>query len=140
MFATGPLAGAEPELKVRRASRKPNRLGFAVPDQFRISVTAYPGIRQGDLLETLLHELVHLHVGRQPGGHAWHGRVFKQTLRQAMQRGLRHRRPAAAQHPARGLRGRDRGAARQPRVGSCVCFRRRKRSPPWPTRDSADPR
>lgn len=86
-FAAGPLAAAEPELKVRRASRKPNRLGFAVPDHFRLSVTAYPGIRPGDVLEALLHELVHLHVGRRPGGHAWHGRVFKQTLRVAMQQG-----------------------------------------------------
>jgi hypothetical protein len=86
-FAAGPLAAAMPELKVRRASRRPNRLGFAVPDQFRLSVTAYPGIRAGDVLETLLHELVHLHVGRQPGAHAWHGRVFKQTLRQAVRQG-----------------------------------------------------
>ena len=99
-FADGPLAHTEPELKVRRASRKPNRLGFAVPDQFRISVTAYPGIRQGDLLETLLHELVHLHVGRRPGGHAWHGRVFKQTLRQAMQEayGIGDLRPPSTRH------------------------------------------
>ena len=100
VFATGPLAAAEPELKVRRASRIPNRLGFAVPDQFRISVTAYPGIRQGDPLETLLHELVHLHVGRQPGGHAWHGRMFKQTLRQAMHEayGIGELRPPSARH------------------------------------------
>lgn len=84
VFAEGPLAADEPELKVRRASRKPNRLGFAVPDQFRISVTTYPAIRPADALETLLHELVHLHVGRQPGGHAWHGRTFKRTLERAM--------------------------------------------------------
>lgn len=86
-FTAGPLAAAEPELKVRRASRKPNRLGFAVPNEFRLSVTAYPGIRPGDVLETLLHELVHLHVGRQPGGHTWHGRTFKETLRRAMREG-----------------------------------------------------
>jgi len=87
VFADGALASTRPELKVRRASRRPNRLGFAVPSEFRLSVTAYPGIRPGDVLETLLHELVHLHVGRQPGGHAWHGRVFKQTLRSAMAQG-----------------------------------------------------
>ena len=46
-----------PELKVRRASTRPNRLGFAVPAEYRLSVTAYPGIRPGDVLETLLHEL-----------------------------------------------------------------------------------
>jgi hypothetical protein len=84
VFAGGPLAAREPELKVRRARRRPNRLGFAVPAQFRLSVTAYPGIRPGDVLETLLHELVHLHVGRAREAHAWHGRTFKATLAQAM--------------------------------------------------------
>ena len=84
VFARGPLAEREPELKVRRASRRPNRLGFAVPGEYRLSVTAYPEIRAGDALETLLHELCHLHVGRQRGAHAWHGRRFKETLRRAM--------------------------------------------------------
>jgi hypothetical protein len=84
VFAGGPLAKSAPELKVRRASRRPNRLGFAVPDEWRLSVTDYPGIRPGDALETLLHELVHLHVGRQPGAHAWHGREFKRVLASAM--------------------------------------------------------
>jgi hypothetical protein len=84
VFAAGPLAANEPELKVRRARRRPNRLGFAVPAQFRLSVTAYPGIRAGDVLETLLHELVHLHVGRAAEAHGWHGRTFKQTLARAM--------------------------------------------------------
>jgi SprT-like family len=83
-FAGGPLPTREPELKVRRARRRPNRLGFAVPSQFRLSVTAYPGIRPGDILETLLHELVHLHVGRAAEPHAWHGKTFKRTLAQAM--------------------------------------------------------
>ena len=84
VFAGGPLAERRPELKVRRASRRPNRLGFAVPSQFRLSVTAYPGIRPGDVLETLLHELVHLHVGRAAEAHAWHGPTFKRTLSRAM--------------------------------------------------------
>jgi hypothetical protein len=84
VFADGPLAAQEPELKVRRARSRPNRLGFAVPTQFRLSVTAYPGIRPGDVLETLLHELVHLHVGRAAESHAWHGRTFKATLARAM--------------------------------------------------------
>lgn len=84
VFAAGPLAQRRPELKVRRASRRPNRLGFAVPAQFRLSVTAYPGIRPGDVLETLLHELVHLHVGRAAEAHAWHGPTFKRTLSEAM--------------------------------------------------------
>ncbi len=83
-FAAGPLAERRPELKVRRARRRPNRLGFAVPSQYRLSVTAYPGIRPGDVLETLLHELVHLHVGRAAEAHAWHGPTFKRVLGQAM--------------------------------------------------------
>ena len=86
-FADGPLPAREPELKVRRARRRPNRLGFAVPSQFRLSVTAYPGIRPGDILETLLHELVHLHVGRAAEPHAWHGKTFKRTLARAMDEG-----------------------------------------------------
>jgi hypothetical protein len=84
VFADGPLARSAPSLKVRRARVRPNRLGFAVPGQFRISVTAYPGIRRGDVLETLLHELVHLHVGRAAEAHAWHGPTFKRTLSRAM--------------------------------------------------------
>ncbi len=83
-FAVGPLAARAPELKVRRARDRPNRLGFAVPGEFRLSVTAYPGIRPGDVLETLLHELTHLHVGRAAEAHAWHGRTFKSTLALAM--------------------------------------------------------
>ena len=84
VFADGPLARDRPELKVRRARTRPNRLGFAVPTQYRLSVTTYPGARAGDLLETLLHELTHLHVGRAAEPHAWHGRTFKLTLAQAM--------------------------------------------------------
>lgn len=84
VFAAGPLPAAAPELKVRRARRKPNRLGFAVPTQYRLSVTVYPGARPGDLLETLLHELTHLHVGRAAEAHAWHGPTFKATLARAM--------------------------------------------------------
>ena len=90
-FAEGPLAAREPELKVRRAGKRPSRLGFAVPSQFRTSVTAYPGIRAGDILETLLHELVHLHVGRAAESHAWHGKTFKRTLAQDGVVGLRPR-------------------------------------------------
>jgi hypothetical protein len=84
-FADGPLAVRTPELKVRRAGKRPNRLGFAVPSEFRLSVTAYPGVRPGDVLETLLHELTHLHVGRAAEAHAWHGRTFKTTLARAME-------------------------------------------------------
>jgi len=79
----GSLAVDPPNLTVRRASARPRRnLGFAVPSERRISVTAYPGIRTGDLQEVLLHELVHIAVGRH--GRSWHGRLFMRTLRQAM--------------------------------------------------------
>lgn len=88
VFAGGPLAARAPGLKVRRARRRPNRLGFAVPTQYRLSVTSYPGIRPGDVLETLLHELVHLHVGRAPEAHAWHGPTFKRALARAMHEGF----------------------------------------------------
>jgi hypothetical protein len=100
VFGEGPLAQARPELKVRRARSRPNRLGFAVPSQFRLSVTAYPGIRPGDVLETLLHELVHLHVGRAAEAHAWHGPTFKRTLAQAMREayGVTIRPPRATLH------------------------------------------
>jgi len=100
VFADGPLADRRPELKVRRASSKPNRLGFAVPTEFRLSVTAYPGIRPGDILETLLHELVHLHVGRAAEAHAWHGPTFKRVLSQAMREayGLTIRPPRSTLH------------------------------------------
>lgn len=102
VFADGPLARRRPELKVRRARRRPNRLGFAVPSEFRLSVTAYPGIRVGDVLETLLHELVHLQVGRAAEAHAWHGRTFKRTLARAMDEayGISGLRPSSTLHGA----------------------------------------
>jgi hypothetical protein len=100
VFADGPLATRGPELKVRRASKCPNRLGFAVPTEFRLSVTAYPRIRPGDIQETLLHELVHLHVGRAAEAHAWHGQTFKQALAAAMKQayGIAIRPPSSTRH------------------------------------------
>jgi hypothetical protein len=94
------LEARPPQLTVRRASSRPNRLGFAVPGEFRLSVTAYPGIRPGDALETLLHELVHLHVGRGAGAHAWHGKEFKRALATAMAQayGVRGLRPRNVHH------------------------------------------
>jgi hypothetical protein len=100
VFAGGPLATRRPELKVRRASKRPNRLGFAVPTEFRLQVTAYPGIHPGDIQETLLHELVHLHVGRAAEPHAWHGQTFKQALATAMKQayGITIRSPSSTRH------------------------------------------
>ena len=100
VFADGPLATRRPELKVRRASKCPYRLGFAVPTEFRLQVTAYPGIRPGDIQETLLHELVHLHVGRAVEPHAWHGQTFKRALATAMKQayGVTIRPPSSTRH------------------------------------------
>lgn len=100
VFADGPLATRRPELKVRRAGKRPNRLGFAVPTEFRLQVTAHPGIRPGDILETLLHELVHLHVGRAAEPHAWHGQIFKRALATAMKQayGIAIPRPSSTRH------------------------------------------
>ncbi len=100
VFTGGLLAERAPELKVRRAARKPNRLGFAVPARYRLSVTAYPGIRAGDVLETLLHELTHLHVGRAPEAHGWHGPTFKATVARAMAEayGVTEVRPSHTRH------------------------------------------
>ena len=84
----GPLVRRPPTLSVRRASRRPRaQLGFAIPAEWRLSVTAFPGQRRGDAEETLLHELVHLFVGVSPGTRRWHGREFKTTLRRAMREG-----------------------------------------------------
>jgi hypothetical protein len=97
----GPLTRKPPRLDVRRASKRPRRnLGFAVPAERRISVTAYPGIRPGDILETLLHELVHIALGRHEGG--WHGRRFREALAVAMRQayGVRGVRARASTHGA----------------------------------------
>ena len=99
----GRMATTPPELTIRRASRRPRRTqGFAVPAQHRVSVTVYPGIRRGDLLETLLHELVHLAVGESPESRRWHGRQFRETLAAAMAQayGVRVQGAAASRHGA----------------------------------------
>lgn len=84
----GPLGRRPPALSVRRATRRPrSRLGFAIQEEWRISVTAFPGQRPGDARETLLHELVHLAVGASPGTRRWHGPEFRATLREAMREG-----------------------------------------------------
>ena len=90
VFAGGPLAAVRARAQGAPQPRA-GRTGSA--SRSRASGASrsptIPGIRPGDAQETLLHELVHLHVGRQPGGHAWHGRVFKRTLAAGDARGLR---------------------------------------------------
>jgi hypothetical protein len=99
----GPLVHRPPTLTVRRASRRPrSRLGFAIADEWRISVTAFPGQRPGDALETLVHELAHLVVGASRGSRRWHGRQFMATMRRAMQEGygIRGVEPSSSYHGA----------------------------------------
>jgi hypothetical protein len=116
----GELARRTPELRVRRARKRPrSRLGFAVPSEWRISVTTYPGIRPGDAQETLLHELVHLAVPAKPGERRWHGPEFKATLRSAMREayGVRRVRVRNSYHGAYAdalERARARRASEQP--------------------------
>lgn len=116
----GPLARRPPDLTVRRAAKRPrSRLGFAIPEEWRISVTAFPGQRPGDAQETLLHELVHLFVGASVGTRRWHGPEFKAAMRQAMREayGLLGVEPNGSYHGAyadalerRRSRGRARGS------------------------------
>ena len=104
--ADGRLVAAPPELTIRRASKRPKaRLGFAIPEQNRLSVTVYPGIRRGDLLETLLHELVHLAIGASAEGRRWHGREFKDDAAGGDGRGVRGRRRRRSEQLPRRLRG-----------------------------------
>jgi hypothetical protein len=102
VFAGGELARRRPELRVRRPRGRPNRVGFAILSEWRVSVTAYPGIRRGDAQEILLHELVHLHVGELPGRRRWHGRGFRLALHAAMREayGLRIQMPRTVLHGA----------------------------------------
>ena len=53
-------------------------------DSFTAGDGVSNGSRYSDVLETLLHELVHLHVGRAAEPRAWHGRSFKLALARAM--------------------------------------------------------
>ena len=82
-----------PRLRIRRCSSKPrSRYGFCRYSglsraRAHISVSTWPGQTLASFLETLLHEVVHAHVGRTRGRHArggcHHGPKFKSILRQA---------------------------------------------------------
>lgn len=78
------LTAEKIEFKARRSSKRPRTLGYAWPYDRRVSVTDYPGVTAEGARETLLHEIVHLAVGRDPSDHAaWHGRAFQKALRDA---------------------------------------------------------
>lgn len=84
-----PVHANTPFLRVRRCSKKPrSRFGFCRygqgGDKSIISVSVWPGQTLASLLETLLHEIVHAHVGYSPFRHqGHHGPRFKAILREA---------------------------------------------------------
>jgi hypothetical protein len=79
----GRNGGELPELKVRRASRRQRRHGFARIGKHLISITWFPGLTAEDLRETLAHEVSHLVVGNP--GDGWHGVRFKACFRQLVE-------------------------------------------------------
>ena len=95
----------------RSAGRRGGRTGSASPSPASTGSRS-PTIRgsgRATSLETLLHELVHLHVGRPRGAHAWHGRGVQARSGAGDGRGLRgHVRPRT---PAWDLRRRARAPA-----------------------------
>lgn len=75
-----------PRLTLRRCSARPRtRLGFCRYGMLaQISVNVWDGVTTTSLLETLLHELVHAHVGRTSSRSACHhGTRFKTVFRLA---------------------------------------------------------
>jgi hypothetical protein len=80
-----------PRLRLRRCSKKPrSRLGFCRYNgngssiRSHISISVWPEATLTSLLETLLHEVVHAHVGASPFRHnRHHGPRFKAILRAA---------------------------------------------------------
>jgi hypothetical protein len=80
-----------PRLRLRRCSKKPrSRLGFCRYNgngssiRSHISISVWPEATLTSLLETLLHEVVHAHVGTSPFRHnRHHGPRFKAILRAA---------------------------------------------------------
>jgi hypothetical protein len=81
---TGRLARRPPTLHVRRASSYPSVLGRAWWHQNRIQLTDYPGITREDVLETLCHELVHIHERTDEDGRA-HGYAFRAKMAEAFE-------------------------------------------------------
>jgi len=78
---TGRLFRHPPEFVISRRTQYPaSRLGYAEPWRNRITVATYPGQTLADARETLVHELVHIVVGSEPGSVHWHGPKFRQTM------------------------------------------------------------
>jgi hypothetical protein len=77
------LARELPTFTVRRSRTRGSRLGFAEPWHWRIHLSLL--VDQQNLAQarrTLIHELVHLHVGQV--GKEWHGVRFRMALNRAM--------------------------------------------------------
>lgn len=69
-----------PRITVRRTKQTLwRRLGFAVPWEHRISVTVFPGCTATHVIDVLLHEVVHILLGKTKDG--WHGPAFEATLK-----------------------------------------------------------
>lgn len=80
----GRLYRRTPSLVVTRRKYVPSRLGAASPWENKIWISDYAGIDRADVLETLLHEMVHIHIGHDPSDRAhWHGKEFRSKLREA---------------------------------------------------------
>lgn len=78
------LAAGDIDLRVRRASTKPNRRGVAWSSQMRMQITDFPGVTRWEVLETLMHELTHImcYAARGSAGRG-HGPHFKTMYRLA---------------------------------------------------------
>lgn len=83
VFRGSRVARQAPEFTIRRATRYQGRHGFAQPWRWRIHVAVWPSLSDGELRNTIIHELCHLHCGRH-GTEGWHGPEFRRTLRQAL--------------------------------------------------------
>lgn len=82
-----PIYKYVPELQIRRCADRPtSRYGFCrynYGGRALIHISLWPGVTLTSVLETLLHETVHAHVGSTRGSRCHHGPLFKAILRRA---------------------------------------------------------
>lgn len=80
--STGRLARRRPRFDVAIFKRAPRTtFGVAWPDEWRFKLNRYPGQDWADVRETMVHELVHLHVGS--GCERPHDESFRSLMRRA---------------------------------------------------------
>lgn len=83
VFRGSRVAKDRPGFGIRHARRlQSSQVGFASPSEWRIHVTTWPTAPLDTVRDTIIHELVHLCVGRADDG--WHGISFKRTLTRAL--------------------------------------------------------